>query len=122
MNVLDRVGFAFNRDCCSSTFDLSWSSSYKVLVSLPAPSVDDTALAIAIAADEDTPPEAVGAKASACIALLRASLIASASARACDADVKEKTCASGAGALGGCAKILSMTFGLLAGVCCRSSY
>jgi len=47
-------------------------------------------------------------------------LIASASARAVEYEVKEKTCVSGAVVPGAWAKIFSITFGLLAGVCWRS--
>ena len=54
------------------------------------------------------------------MAALSASLMASASARAPDGEVKEKTCVSGAVAPGAWAKIFSITFGLLAGVCWRS--
>ena len=120
IKVLDNDGFALKRDCCSSTSDFKRSSSYHELLSLPAPNVDDTALAIAIAAEEDAPLGAVDTRVlawEACIALLRASLIASASDRAAVVDVNEKTCVSGAKTPGACAKIFSITFGLLAGVC-----
>ena len=46
--------------------------------------------------------------------------MASASARAAVGEVKLNTWVSGAEAPEGCAKILSITFGVLAGVCCKS--
>ena len=126
MNVLDSGGFAFKSDCCSSTSDLRRPSSYHAFVSLPAPGVEDTALAIAIAADVEPPPPPGAAGVAFPIfadsmALLRASLIASASPRAFNGEVKEKTWVSDAVAPGGCANIFSITFALLAGVCWRSN-
>ena len=78
---------------------------------------------MAMAADDALPPGAAGIAPPAlacCIALPRASLIASASARAAVGEVKLNTWVSGVDAPGGCAKTLSITFEVLAGVCCKS--
>ncbi len=93
------------------------------MISPPAWGVDDTALAIAIAAEEAPPPGAASGAPPAfadCMILLRASLMASASALAVVGDVNEKTCVSGSELPGAKARILSITLGLLAGVCWRS--
>ena len=124
MKVLDKGGSAFSSDCCSSTSDFSLTSSYQVFRSRPLPGVDASALAMAIAAEAPpAPPPAAGVAVpdlAAWMAALSASLIASASARAVEYEVKEKTCVSGAVVPGAWAKIFSITFGLLAGVCWRS--
>lgn len=93
--VLDSGSFAFSNDRWSSTSCLSLASSYQPSVSEPAPAAEDMALAIAMEAEEaPAAPGVVGSvlpDLAVCMALLRASLMASASALAVVAEVKEKT-------------------------------
>lgn len=94
MKVLESDGLDLSNDCCISTSVFSFSSSYQAFESAPAPGVEDTALAIAIAAED--PPAPPGAAGSAppdlmtWIVLLRESLIVSASALAVVGDVNVK--------------------------------
>lgn len=121
MNIRWRLGFDLSSDCWSSASDRSLLSSSQRFF---PPPVEDTAFAIAMAGDMPlfVPGAFSGVFFAACIIALSESLIASASARALAPAVKEKTYCSEvpAGVFGGCVKILSITFGLLAGVCCRS--
>lgn len=94
MKVLESDGLDFSNDCCISTSFFNFSSSYQAFESVPALEFEDTALAIAIAAEE--PPASPDAADSAppdlmaWIVLLRASLIVSASSLAVVGDVKVK--------------------------------
>lgn len=99
IKVLESDGLDLRNDCCNSTSFFSFSSSYQAFESAPALGFEDTALAIAIAAEE--PPAPPGAAGSAppdlmtWMVLLRASLIASTSALAVVGDVNVKVCVSG---------------------------
>lgn len=92
--VLESDGSDFSNDCCDSTSFFSFSSSYQAFESAPGLGFEDTAPAIAIAAeDPPAPPDAAsGAPPDlmAWIVLLRASLIVSASTLAAVGDVKVK--------------------------------
>ena len=120
-----RFGSDLSSDCWSSGSVLSRLSSSQGFRPVPGP--EETAFAIAMAADMPSRPGAGvgvsdgGADLTFWMAVLSASLIASASGRALAPAVNEKTYCSAALALGGWTNIFSITLGLLAGVCCRSS-
>ena len=120
MKVVFREGFALSNEICSCASCFNLSSSYHAFDPFPAPGVEDTAPAIAIAAEEDSCPDAAGVVPpdfAESIALPRASLIASASALAAVGEVKEKMWVSDVDVPGACAKTLSITFGFIGGVC-----
>lgn len=104
---------------------LSRPSSYHAFGSPLEDGKEDTAPAIAIAAEVVFPPLLGGATTpipglAAWISLLRPSLIDSASSRAFMGEVKVNAC--GSGSFPGCVRtmIFSITFGLVGGSCCRS--
>ncbi len=93
MYVLCKAGSFFMRDCCNSMSTFNWASSYH----LPAPEsgLEFTALAMAIAAEAGPAPLALGTVDSlaliAPIKLVKTSLMAFASPRGFEGELKLKT-------------------------------
>lgn len=94
IKVLESEGLDLSNNCCNSTSFFNFSSSYQAFGSAPALGVEDTALAMAIAAeDPPAPPGAAGIAPPdlmTWMVLLRASLMVSASALAVVGDVNVK--------------------------------